>query len=108
MNGAEKPADVEAAVEIAERRAPRHQHDAAVPDRLEFGLPTPKRFDALLVGHLASAASALDLAVALHEIVPDVPILLATASADESGAEGLLAAGIFEIVCSRKRRNAAA
>ena len=59
---------------------------------------TPKRFDALLVGHLASAASALDLAVALHEIVPDAPILLATASADESGAEALLAAGIFEVV----------
>jgi signal transduction histidine kinase len=59
---------------------------------------TPKRFDALLVGHLASAASALDLAVALHELAPDVPILLATASAAESGAEALLAAGIFEIV----------
>jgi CheY-like chemotaxis protein len=59
---------------------------------------TPKRFDALLVGHLASAASAFDLAVALHEIVPDVPILLATGSADESGAEALLAAGIFEVV----------
>jgi DNA-binding NtrC family response regulator len=59
---------------------------------------TPKRFDAVLVGHLAPAASSLDLAVALHEIVPDVPILLATASADESGAEALLAAGIFEVV----------
>jgi signal transduction histidine kinase len=59
---------------------------------------TPKRFDALLVGHLASAASALDLAVALHEVVPEVPILLATASADESGADSLLAAGIFEVV----------
>jgi signal transduction histidine kinase len=59
---------------------------------------TPKRFDALLVGHLASAVSALDLAVALHEIVPDVPIVLAMASADDSGAEALLAAGIFEVV----------
>jgi CheY-like chemotaxis protein len=59
---------------------------------------TPKRFDALLVGRLASAASALDLAVALHEIVPDVPILLTAASAGESGAEELLAAGIFEVV----------
>jgi CheY-like chemotaxis protein len=59
---------------------------------------TPKRFDALLVGHLASAVSALDLAVALHEIVPDVPILLAMASTDDSGAEALLAAGIFEVV----------
>jgi signal transduction histidine kinase len=59
---------------------------------------TPKRFDALLVGHLAPAASSPDLVVALHEIVPDVPILLATASADESGAEVLLAAGISEVV----------
>ena len=59
---------------------------------------TPKRFDALLVGRLASAASALDLAVALHEIVPDVPILLTAASAGESGAEELQAAGIFEVV----------
>ena len=53
----------------------------------------PKRFDALLVGHRASAVSALDLAVALHEIVPEVPIVLATASADESGADALVAAG---------------
>ena len=58
----------------------------------------PKRFDALLVGHRASAASALDLAVALHEIVPEVPIVLATASADESGADALMAAGISEVV----------
>jgi CheY-like chemotaxis protein len=59
---------------------------------------TPKRFDALLVGHLASAASALDLAVALHEIVPDMPVLLATASADESDVDALTAAGISEVV----------
>jgi len=58
----------------------------------------PKRFDALLVGHLASARSALDLATALHEIVPDVPILLATASADQIGADPLMAAGITEVV----------
>jgi signal transduction histidine kinase/CheY-like chemotaxis protein len=59
---------------------------------------TPKRFDALLVGHLSSAASALDLAVSLHGIVPDVPILLATASADEIGADALVAAAISEVV----------
>jgi CheY-like chemotaxis protein len=58
----------------------------------------PKRFDALLVGRLASARSALDLATALHEIVPDVPILLATASADHIGADPLMAAGITEVV----------
>jgi signal transduction histidine kinase len=58
----------------------------------------PKRFDALLVGRLASATSALDLATALHKIVPDVPILLATASADQIGADPLMAAGITEVV----------
>jgi signal transduction histidine kinase len=58
----------------------------------------PKRFDALLVGHRASAVSALDLAVALHEILPEVPIVLATASADESGADALAAAGVSEVV----------
>jgi signal transduction histidine kinase len=58
----------------------------------------PRRFDALLVGRLASARSALDLATALHEIVSDVPILLATASADQIGADPLMAAGITEVV----------
>ncbi len=69
-----------------------------VGDALAACRATPKRFDAAVVGHLLSAASALDLAVALHEIVPDMPILLATASADERGAEALVAAGISEIV----------
>jgi CheY-like chemotaxis protein len=50
------------------------------------------------MSHLVSAASALDLAATLHEILPDVPILLATGSADESGADALVAAGIFEVV----------
>ena len=67
-------------------------------DALAACRATPKRFDALLVGHLASAVSALDLAHALHDIVPDVPILLATASADESRARALVAAGISEVV----------
>jgi signal transduction histidine kinase/CheY-like chemotaxis protein len=58
----------------------------------------PKRFDALLVGRQSSARSALDLAAALHEIVPNVPILLATASADQIGTDPLMAAGITEIV----------
>jgi signal transduction histidine kinase len=58
----------------------------------------PNRFDALLVGHVASARSVFDLAAELHESVPDVPILLATASADEIGADALVAAGISEVV----------
>ena len=69
-----------------------------VGDALAACRATPKRFDAAVVGHLLSAASALDLAVAVRAIVPDMPILLATASADESGAEALVAAGISEIV----------
>jgi signal transduction histidine kinase len=56
------------------------------------------RFDALLVGHLAPATSALDLAAAAHEVAQRLPILLATATADEIGADALVAAGISEIV----------
>jgi signal transduction histidine kinase len=67
-------------------------------DALSACRATPKRFDAAVVGHLLSVMSALDLAVALHEIVPNVPILLATTSAEASGAEALVAAGISEIV----------
>jgi signal transduction histidine kinase/CheY-like chemotaxis protein len=67
-------------------------------DALAACRANPKRFDALLVGRLASARSALGLAAALHEIVPDVPILLATASADQIGADPLMAAGITEVV----------
>ena len=59
---------------------------------------SPARFDVLLVGHIAPAKSALDLAAALHEIAPNLPILLAMASAEEISAEALLAAGISEIV----------
>lgn len=59
---------------------------------------SPARFDVLLVGHIAPAKSALDLAAALHEIAPNLPILLATASAHHISAEALLAAGISEVV----------
>jgi len=71
---------------------------ACADDALAACRANPKRFDALLVGRLPSASSALDLATALHEIVPDVPMLLATASADQIGADPLLAAGITEVV----------
>jgi signal transduction histidine kinase len=58
----------------------------------------PTRFDALVIGHLGSPNSALDLAAALREIAPDLPILMATASADDIGTDALLAAGISEVV----------
>ncbi|MBV8736807.1 MAG: two-component system VirA-like sensor kinase, partial [Alphaproteobacteria bacterium] len=59
---------------------------------------SPERFDVLLVGYIAPAKSALDLAAALHRAAPNLPTLLATASADEISAEALLAAGISEVV----------
>jgi CheY-like chemotaxis protein len=67
-------------------------------DALTACRAVPKRFDALVVGHLATTDSALDLATALHETVPDLPILLATASAEEIGPDALVAAGISEVV----------
>jgi signal transduction histidine kinase len=57
----------------------------------------PGRFDAMVVGHLASSATALAVATALHGVAP-APILLATGSAGAFGAETLMEAGIFEIV----------
>jgi signal transduction histidine kinase len=69
-----------------------------VRDALAACRATPKRFDAAVVGHPLYGASALDLAVALRAIAPNIPILLATASTDESDAEALVAAGISEIV----------
>jgi CheY-like chemotaxis protein len=59
---------------------------------------TPDRFDAAVMGYLAPVASALDLASALHDIIPDVPILLATASADQITADTLLAARVSAVV----------
>jgi signal transduction histidine kinase len=59
---------------------------------------TPKRFDAMVIGHLIPISSVFDLAAALREIAPGLPILLAMASADGIGADALMAAGISEIV----------
>jgi DNA-binding NtrC family response regulator len=67
-------------------------------DALAACRAAPKRFDALVVGHLTPANSALDLAAAMHESLPDVPLLLATASADEIQADALVAAGVSEVV----------
>jgi IS66 C-terminal element len=52
----------------------------------------------MVVGHLSSAAAALDLAAELHEIAPGLPILLATASADDFGPNALVTAGISDVV----------
>ena len=65
---------------------------------LEAYRTTPRRFDALVVGHLVPISSVFDLAVALRRIGSGLPILLAMASVDGISAERLMAAGICEIV----------
>jgi signal transduction histidine kinase/ActR/RegA family two-component response regulator len=64
---------------------------------------TPERFDAVVLNHAGPAGSALDLATALRVTIPDLPIVIATASAEEFDAETLAAAGSFEIVASPLR-----
>ena len=56
------------------------------------------RFDAALVSHHPGATSALDFATALHEIAPDLPIILATPSARDLDAPMLAASGISEVI----------
>ena len=56
------------------------------------------RFDAALVSHQRGVASALDLATALHDIAPDLPIILATPSARDLDAPRLAASGVSEVV----------
>jgi signal transduction histidine kinase len=56
------------------------------------------RFDAALVCHQPGNAAALDFAMALHNAVPSLPIILATASARDLGAPLLVDSGISEIV----------
>jgi DNA-binding NtrC family response regulator len=55
------------------------------------------RFDAALVCHLPGG-SALDLAVALHDAVPTLPIILAAPSSGDLGAPLLADSGITELV----------
>jgi CheY-like chemotaxis protein len=58
----------------------------------------PDRFDAVLVAHLPSISSLLSTAAALREMVPDRPILLATASSSEMDAGTLVTAGVSHIM----------
>jgi CheY-like chemotaxis protein len=58
----------------------------------------PARFDALIVGHLGSTKSSLELAAALHEAAPYLPILLAAKSTEEICADRLMFAGVADVV----------
>jgi signal transduction histidine kinase len=67
-------------------------------DALAACRATPQRFDALMVGHPILDVPAFELAAALHEIAPRLPLLLMTASAEEVGVDALAAGGISEVV----------
>jgi signal transduction histidine kinase len=56
------------------------------------------RFDAALVCHQPGTNSALDLAAALHDIAPSLPIILVTPSARDLDAPILVTSGISEVV----------
>lgn len=59
---------------------------------------SPSRFDAALLCLRSGAAAALEFATALHDIVPNVPIILATPSTQGLGAPLLAASGISELI----------
>jgi len=58
----------------------------------------PDRFDALIVGHFGSTMSSLEIAAALHDVAPHLPIVLATKSSEEIGADRLVGTGIADVV----------
>lgn len=58
----------------------------------------PGRFDAVLVSLGSQAQGGLDLARALHEIVPSKPVLLAAASSSDVNVNELAEAGISELL----------
>jgi DNA-binding response OmpR family regulator len=58
----------------------------------------PGRFDIIIISHGLGIHDGLDLARALHEIVPARPLLLAAASSIEIDVNILADAGISEIL----------
>lgn len=58
----------------------------------------PQRFDLILLAHPTAVLEMLELAAQLRQVVPCVPILLATVAADGIGAEELMHAGVADVV----------
>jgi DNA-binding NtrC family response regulator len=67
-------------------------------DALAARRRAPRRFDILVVGRVAPAMSAFVVAASLNRAGPVLPIILATASADETDADALAAAGVSDVV----------
>jgi signal transduction histidine kinase len=70
-----------------------HPAEAAAAYRL-----APDRFDIILVSHTSQNVGGLDLAHALHEVAPQKPMLLATASTNDVSLDALTEAGISEVL----------
>jgi DNA-binding NtrC family response regulator len=58
----------------------------------------PDRFDIIVVGQLGNPGRSLELATALHSIMPRLPKILAINTAFEISADTLLAAGISDVI----------
>jgi CheY-like chemotaxis protein len=67
-------------------------HEAALAHAVQA------RFDVALVCHQPGATSALDFAMALHDIAPNLPIILAAPSARDLDVPMLADSGISEVV----------
>jgi DNA-binding NtrC family response regulator len=67
-------------------------------DALEACRSQPGRFDIILVSLGSQTQNGLDLARALHKIVPHRPVLLAAASSIEVNVNGLAETGISEVL----------
>jgi len=67
-------------------------------DALEACRSQPGRFDIILVSLGSQTQNGLDLARALHKIVPHKPVLLAAASSIEVNVNGLAETGISEVL----------
>ena len=67
-------------------------------DALARCLTASERFDAIVLGGVLPASSALAFAASLREAAPERPILMATGCSDEFDADELMAAGVSEVV----------
>jgi signal transduction histidine kinase len=69
-----------------------------VADAVAACRSAPGRFDIVLVSHASQTRVGLDLARTLHEVAPQLPILLAAASTIDVGVDALAEAGISELL----------
>jgi signal transduction histidine kinase len=69
-----------------------------VGDAIAACRSVPDRFDIILVSHASQTQGGLDLARTLHEVAPQLPMLLATASTIDVGLDALAEAGISELL----------